>query len=376
MQHCDVLVVGGGPAGSTCAWKLKQAGLNVLLIDRQQFPRDKTCAGWLTPPIIDSLELDVRDYAADNVFQPITGFHTGVIDGRSVAVTYGEEVSYGIRRREFDHYLLTRAAVPMRLGEPLKTLSRSYGTWLANDEIEANVVVAAGGHFCPVTRMYGEREMRPGEVVCAQEVEFLADDDLLENSTVSGDAPHLYFCADLNGYGWCFRKGQYLNIGLGRLGSEHLADHVADFVRFLQDRGIVRGTVPDRFHGHAYRLYEQAEPKLFDERLLFIGDAAGLAYPQSGEGIRPAVESALLAADVLVGANGDYSAGNLARYRRLLTDRLGTPRRSSVSGWLPGGWSQRLARFLLSNRWFDRRVVLDRWFLHVGQGALTSAIGQ
>ena len=60
MESCDVLIVGGGPAGSTCAWQLRQAGLDVLVMDKQTFPRDKVCAGWITPAVVESLELDLR----------------------------------------------------------------------------------------------------------------------------------------------------------------------------------------------------------------------------------------------------------------------------------------------------------------------------
>jgi menaquinone-9 beta-reductase len=49
VETCDALIVGGGPAGSTCAWQLRQAGLDVVVIDKTRFPRDKVCAGWITP---------------------------------------------------------------------------------------------------------------------------------------------------------------------------------------------------------------------------------------------------------------------------------------------------------------------------------------
>ena len=55
MHSCDVLIVGGGPAGSTCAWQLVRAGLDVLVMDKHIFPRDKVCAGWITPAVIESL---------------------------------------------------------------------------------------------------------------------------------------------------------------------------------------------------------------------------------------------------------------------------------------------------------------------------------
>lgn len=47
MDRCDVIVAGGGPAGSTCTWALRRAGLDVVVIDRATFPRDKVCAGWI-----------------------------------------------------------------------------------------------------------------------------------------------------------------------------------------------------------------------------------------------------------------------------------------------------------------------------------------
>ena len=49
MHSCDVLIVGGGPAGSACAWKLARSGFDVAILDRARFPRDKVCGGWITP---------------------------------------------------------------------------------------------------------------------------------------------------------------------------------------------------------------------------------------------------------------------------------------------------------------------------------------
>jgi flavin-dependent dehydrogenase len=67
------VITGGGPAGSACAGRLRQAGLDVVVIDGATFPRDKVCAGWITPQVIDDLRLDVDDYRSGRTFQPITG---------------------------------------------------------------------------------------------------------------------------------------------------------------------------------------------------------------------------------------------------------------------------------------------------------------
>jgi flavin-dependent dehydrogenase len=145
--HCDVLIVGGGPAGSTCAWKLRRSGLRVVVMDAKRFPRDKVCAGWITPQILETLEIDPDDYAKESVLQPFRGFEVGRLGGRSTRVTYSEVVSYGIRRCEFDTRLLLRCGAELRQGEPLRSLVREGVAWLANGELRAKLVVGAGGHF-------------------------------------------------------------------------------------------------------------------------------------------------------------------------------------------------------------------------------------
>ena len=63
MDTCDVLIVGGGPGGSSCARALQQAGADVIVMDKAVFPRDKVCAGWITPQAVTDLELDLNEYA-------------------------------------------------------------------------------------------------------------------------------------------------------------------------------------------------------------------------------------------------------------------------------------------------------------------------
>jgi flavin-dependent dehydrogenase len=370
MQTCDVLIVGGGPAGSSCAWRLRQHGCDVLVLDRRNFPRDKTCAGWITPPVVESLALDVADYSTTRTWQPITQFRVGVIGRQPVDVDYAAPVSYGIRRCEFDHYLLQRSGSRLQLGVGQIHWARSGGKWIVNGEIETPLLVGAGGHFCPVARQLGARAIPGATVVTAQEIEFPVSDDAPGAGTARPQRPELYFCEDLAGYGWCFRKQNYLNLGLGRTEAAGLSDHVASFCRYLQEIGTLTCEPPARFHGHAYQLYEYVTPRLFDDGVLLIGDAAGLAYPQSGEGIRPAVESGLMAAEVIAAAGGDYTRDRLAPYARRIEARFGRPRSRGAAGWIPAAWLRALGARLLSHRAFVRRCVLDDWFLHARQPAL------
>jgi flavin-dependent dehydrogenase len=370
---CDVLIVGGGPGGSSCAWGLRGSGLDVCVIDRKPFPRDKVCAGWITPQVVEALDIDLASYAQERVAQPISGFRTGLVGGREIETHYDRPISFGIRRCEFDQYLLDRCGARRWGAETVERIERVADGWLINGRIRAAVLVGAGGHFCPVARMMGARRLAGALVVAAQEIEFAAQPEDLRRGTLQASVPELFFCADLQGYGWCFRKGNYLNIGLGRADHDSLTSQVREFVDFLRARGKVCAPIPARFHGHAYQLYERATPRLCDEGVLLVGDAAGLAYPQSGEGIRPAVESGLLAADTIAEARGDYRTSRIESYRRRVVARLGTPRSTSASQWLPASWLRVVAARLLASKRFSRRVVLERWFLHMHDPPLASS---
>ena len=356
MESCEALIIGGGPAGSTCAMALARHGLDVLVLDQKAFPRDKVCAGWITPAVLDALQIDPDDYAEGRVLQPITGFRTGMIDGAEVETRYQQTVRSGAR---------------LRLGEPLRSLERRGDGWIVNGEIQTPLLIGAGGHFCPVARFLGAQSCTPESVVAAKEVEFAMDAAQEKACGVRPEMPELFFCKDLKGYGWCFRKGNYLNIGLGREDRHRLSEHLDAFCDVLKRRGKIPAGIPDRFHGHAYLLHGHGVRKLFDDGVLLIGDAAGLAYPESGEGIRPAVESALLAAETLIEAGRDYRQRRLAPYQQRLQARLGTA--GPAKARLPTGLQRFIGGKLLSSAWFTRHVVLDRWFLHGRQGALRAS---
>jgi len=370
MDTCDVLIVGGGPAGSTCAWKLRQAGLDVLLLDKDMFPRDKPCAGWITPAVLESLAIDIREYCQGRVLQEISNFRTGLIEGADLVTRYGSTVSYGVRRCEFDQYLLQRCAVRQALAEPVSMLERSDGYWIVNGRVRARLLVGAGGHHCPVAGLLGAK-IGEEQVIVAQVMEFEMSQEQERECRIAGDTPELFFCRDMKGYGWLFRKGRFLNIGLGRMDRENLGRHLREFWTFIEKRGEITGDMSGRFQGHAYLLYEgEGGRRRVGDGALLIGDAAGLSHPYSGEGILPAIESALIAAQTIIKANGDYRCSNLDPYAVRLALRFGGGSRELPSFPL----ASRLSRFagarLLSSRWFTRHIVLDRWFLHANQKAL------
>jgi flavin-dependent dehydrogenase len=199
------------------------------------------------------------------------------------------------------------------------------------------------------------------------------DEQQQDGCAVSPEVPELYFCADFKGYGWCFRKQNFLNVGLGRMDQHRLSEHVAAFFRFLKSTGRLDFEIPQALLGHAYLLYDASTRKITDDGMLLIGDAAGLAYSQSGEGIRPAIESGLLAAKAILAVRGEYDRGALQVYRQLLTTRFGASGEhwvTKLGRHLPSRLIQLLGGPLLGMRWFARDVVISRWFLHAGEPTL------
>ena len=127
-------------------------------MDRARFPRDKVCAGWVTPGVFRLLELDPAEYRAtgltiqDHHWIPHLG-HRRPRDRDALRA----HISYAIRRCEFDTFLLNRSGADVLQETPLDSLERRGDEWIANGTITARVVVGAGGHFCPVARSMRRR---------------------------------------------------------------------------------------------------------------------------------------------------------------------------------------------------------------------------
>ncbi len=371
MQAFDILIVGGGPAGSTLAYCLKNSGLKIGILDKAEFPRQKICAGWVTPEVMRVLNIDLENYARNCVLQPIRGFRISMLGQQQVESHYPDEpVSYGIRRYEFDNYLLQRCDAEILPRAAFKKMERNGEVWLVNEQIQANLVVGAGGHYCPVARAIdakGESELN----VVAQEAEFEMTTTQKQNCTVKEDVPELFFTPDLMGYGWVFRKGDYLNIGLGREDKSKLSSHVKEFCDYLTSIGKIPDDITEKYNGHAYLLYNHALRHMIADQVLLIGDAAGLAYPQSGEGIRPAIESAMFAADVIRQSAGEYGNTQLLPYLQQMEARFG--KRNPPPDWLerlPMSIKKVFASQLMKTHWFTKKVVTEKWFLQSHQSQL------
>jgi flavin-dependent dehydrogenase len=292
--------------------------------------------------------------------------------GPMVETRYDHPVGYGIRRYEFDQYLVERAGVWLQDGEELSSLERTDDGWIINKGLRASVIVGAGGHLCPVAQHLGAKPAAE-PVVVAKDVEYAMDEALLAQCAIEPEIPELYFFPDMKGYGWCFHKGNYINFGLRRMDRAHFSGHLSLFLNLLRDRNKIPGDMPSTLEGQSYLRYGPSTRQVVGDRALLVGDAAGLAYDHSGEGIRPAIESGLLAARTLLDARGDYSLKKLEPYRARLVQRFGSAKKERMhSLWriMPERFRVFLARRLLASIRFSRDVLLNRWFLHVDEPAL------
>jgi len=374
VERCDVLVLGAGPAGSSCAWGLRDSRLDVRIADRAVFPRDKVCAGWIAPQVLTALGIEPEAYRKERLLQPIRGMSLACQGELPTLVDCGEVVGFGIRRQEFDHYLLERTNARQYLGEPTEDLRREAGRWVRNGELSARVLVGAGGHFCPVARALGAHPggAEPATVI-AREIEFEMTPAQQRACAVRPDLPAIVFGRDLHDRGWVLRKGDWLNVGLGRQDGSDLSRRADEFLTWLTATGRIPVGVPRELRSHAFLLHADSPRPLAAESVLLVGDAAGVASAHSGEGIRPAVESGLLAARAIAAGIRRPPIEMSRAYARAVLSRFGARYgrpHPGLAGRLPESWRHALVRRALASPWFARRFVVDRWFLHRNQAAL------
>lgn len=305
MQVADAIVVGGGPAGSTCAWKLRDAGLDVLVLDRAAFPRTKLCAGWVTPEALADLELDPDDYPFSFMTFDELHLHWKLVTAKPASR------QHSIRRYEFDDFLLGRSGARV-LQHKVRAIHRDHGDYVVDDEFRCKYLVGAGGTACPVYRTFFQqhnpRSDRLQTATYEHEFAYNWEDP----------ACHLWFFDDgLPGYAWYVPKANgYVNVGLGGMATQlkarqgHLRDYWSKFVGRLRDRGLVSY---DEYSptGYSYYLRDGSNVVRIDNACI-VGDAVGLATRDMCEGIGPAVRSGLLAADAIV-TGSDYSLASVSK---------------------------------------------------------------
>jgi geranylgeranyl reductase family protein len=376
----DVLVIGSGPGGATAAWDLARNGTDVLLIDGADFPRVKLCAGWITPPILEALELTPEAYP-----RTIAPFSSAVlwVGNTPCRTDYRRPVSYGIIRAEFDDFLRQRAveAGARFVNEDVRQVASEADaftvTTRAGHTFRAPVAIGAGGSKDPIRRKLTEHDAEERMVVTL-ESETRVGADRIRQHTPYFEVPELFLEPDFNGYAWYFTKGDFLNIGIGRLGDPRIRDHHPRFMQQLRDMGRLTPELEadlTKFKGHPYKIYDHVPNQAHGDRFMLVGDAAGLARHYSGEGIRPAVESARDAAETArrALANNRFAAADLAEYAQRLTDRYGEQKapRFDPTRWIPERLQTRMVEWICRNDRLRRDWVFGKVFLFDAEAAVS-----
>ncbi|MFB7496940.1 geranylgeranyl reductase family protein [Streptomyces sp. NPDC056161] len=351
----DVIVVGAGPAGSTTAYHLARAGLDVLLLEKTEFPREKVCGDGLTPRAVKqlvSMGIDISEEAGwlrNKGLRIIGGGVRLQMDWPDLA----SFPDYGLvrKRDDFDEQLARQAQkagarlyercnvsgpiVDDRTGR-ITGVTAKLGEEKREVTFRAPLVVAADGNSTRLSLAMGlhRREDRPmGVAVRTYFTSPRHDDDYLESWLElwdrRGSQDRL-----LPGYGWIFGMGDGTsNVGLGVLNTSASFKDL-DWREILkawcasmpEDWGYTPENMTGPIRGAALPMAFNRQPH-YTKGLLLVGDAGGLVNPFNGEGIAYAMESGQIAADVIVQAQARATPGGrelvLQRYPRVLKDTYG-----------------------------------------------------
>jgi geranylgeranyl reductase family protein len=358
-RDADVIVVGAGPAGSATAYHLAQSGLDVLLLEKTEFPREKVCGDGLTPRAVKQLVAMGVDTSREAGWLHNHGLR--IIGGGHRLELHWPELasypSYGLvrPRSDFDELLARRAQkAGARLHErtavtgPVRDPRTGRITGVATRVTEADgsrgpqatysapLVVAADGNSSRLSLSMGrtKRDDRPmGVAVRTYYRSPKHDDEWLESwlELWDGSGPDRRL---LPGYGWVFGMGDgTVNVGLGILNTSKAFQNV-DY------KGLLKTWLDQTPEGDGFRDENMTQPVRgaalpmgfnrqphYGSGLLLVGDAGGMVNPFNGEGIAYAMESGALAAEVIAQALArgrvEERERTLAGYPKVLQESWG-----------------------------------------------------
>jgi geranylgeranyl reductase family protein len=333
----DVVVVGGGPAGSVMAWSLASRGVKVAVVERAVFPREKVCGDFIEPGglrileamgCLDSLDATLPITTSRVYFGPRLVYQGAIpyYQAEHGLPAHG----YIVPRHRLDTRLLERAeAVGARVLQGCSVTGARREDGLMRVQVEAGerafelasrLVVGADGAESMIARSFDQRRTDRRYIGVSQRA-------YVEGVEIDGGEAAIWFDADIYpGYAWMFpMPGGRANVGVGLL-SETCDRHGLSTpkafragIRKLQlgHPGCARVEVASRPLGGVVKMYGGAGRNHFDGGVL-IGDAGSFVDPMTGEGITQGMESAVIGSRTVLAAleQGRFDAAFLSRFER------------------------------------------------------------
>ena len=311
----DLLVIGGGPAGATCARRAALNGLDVTLIEKQRYPRPKPCGGALSPRVISELDFDISHlyqckFSSAKIHRP---------SGKVSTLTRENLEAHLIQRSAFDKFLIDKAEEAgaevvteneIVAIEQLRSGIRALGM---GDSYKAQLLVGADGVNGITAKELGiRRGWSPENIAVCINAEVTLDHSPEKQESFVD----IFYGFVEWGYGWFFPGANSANIGLGcRL--DKAAGLRNKWEPFLSKLALTKEIEVKVLEKTSARVPLGGLPgRIIGRRSMLVGDAAGLVSPISGEGISFAIESGILAADVAFEAVQMKSPSQVVQYDR------------------------------------------------------------
>jgi geranylgeranyl reductase family protein len=315
----DAAIVGAGPAGSSAAYVLKKEGYNIILIDKEEFPRSKPCAGVLPPRIFSELQIP-----EDIVERPLDGYRI-ISSSKMIVESHFPKPGIIVRRDKFDDFMLKRSKCNL-------TKMRIINCEIDSDSIkiigkdgsfQAKIIVAADGANSIIRKVMSKSHT---DYVDSTDSAMAMQYEISQaNQTINeriGNWFEVYYTFS-RGYGWISPLSESVKVGVGGVSSDfknNIKKVLDDFLeneeikKKISDGNIIKTEVHQIPMKGPFR-------KLAWDRVIFCGDAGGFVFPGTGEGVFYAIKSGRIAAEIIKEAliEQKFNANHLQRkYTELL----------------------------------------------------------